>query len=221
MNTIPLTFTQRLKNIFRRLFLSLFILFLIMIGLFLFRAPILQKVGDSLVHEDSFLVADAMFVLGAGTYERAVAASKLFKSGNVEKIVGTGEMVSPLLAAVGCKSMDDATLTKTALVALGIDSTKIETLSKGTSTYEEAEAILQYAEQQELKQIVILTSMHHTQRVRLVFKKLFAYSSTQVIIRGAYPINYQLTNWWEYEEGLIFVANEYLKLMYYKLKRKI
>lgn len=221
MNTTPLTLTQRLKSIFRRVFLFSFVIFLIMIGLFVFRAPILQGIGDNLVHEDTFLTADAMFVLGAGTYERAVAASKLFKSGNISKIVGTGEMSNPLLMAANCKLMDDATLTKTALISMGVDSTKIEVLSKGTSTYEEAQAILQYAEQKQLKNIVILTSMHHTQRVRLVFKKIFANSSTQVFIRGAYPINYQLTGWWNYEEGLIFVANEYLKLAYYKLKGKI
>lgn len=198
------------------IFIGIFCLFLGVI--FLFRVPILRGIGNYLICEDEPPQVEVMFVLGACTFERATAAVAEYRKGNIKEVVPTGEIVSQTLLALGLDSIKDAHLSRIALIKGGMDSTVIHPLTEGTSTLEEAQAALKYCNEKKYSKIIVLTSKHHTRRAKKIFDAVFKDSNVLVYFRGSKPMDYDTDNWWKQESGLIFVNNEYLKLIYYKWK---
>jgi hypothetical protein len=54
--------------------------------------------------------------------------------------------------------------------------------------------------------------------VRRHFEDRFRRAGIQLILTGAQDTGYHPGNWWQREDGLIFVNNEIIKLLYYFLK---
>lgn len=191
--------------------------FVVLLTVYLLRYPILRGFGNFLIKEDPINQVDATFVLSGGVYERNKEAVNIYSSGNTPLIITTGGMESQVLKAAGMR-MTDAELGRRALVDLGVPDSVIRTIKRGTSTFEESEEILGYSKSSGYNRIIVVSSMFHTRRVKWVFKKKFKDSGIDVLVKGATPENYDIQEWWEYEEALIFVNNEYVKLLYYLLK---
>lgn len=190
---------------------------LLILTLYILRGPILRGIGNFLVVEDEINQVDAAFVLSGGSYERAKEAAKIYKSGQTSLLITTGEMESKVLKIVGM-SMTDAMLSRRALIELGVPDSLIITLERGSSTFEESEEILGYAKQSGYQRIAIVSSDFHTRRVGWVFRRKFKKAGIDVLIAGAPPEDYAISEWWEHEAGMIFVNNEYVKLLYYMWK---
>lgn len=199
---------------FKKLLVFFGILLLVLVLGYLLRAPILRGVGNFLVSEDEINRVDAIFMLSGGPSERAQEAAAIYKRGHTPIVITTGSGERDALKIMGI-SMTDAELGKNALVQLGVPDSLVRTLKQGTSTFEEAEQILGYAQQVGYTRIGIVTSKFHTRRTRWTFRKRFQGSGIDVFTVGAPPETYNLSRWWEYEESLIFVNNEYVKLLYY------
>lgn len=177
--------------------------------------------GDFLIDEDPMLRANAIVVLAGAPFERCAEAARLYKQDVAGKIITTGEYANSSAALMNKAVLDDAHLGRIGLMNMGIDSTKIMAIAQGTSTYEEARVMLAYAKQENYKRIVVVTTLHHSHRVHSVFAKKFKNSGIEVIVRGCPPLNYKPEKWWEYEEGMMFVVNEYIKWVYYIFKGRI
>lgn len=209
-----------LLNYFRMLrklliFLTILILF---IGLlFIFRFPILQSAGDYLIEEDSLQKADAIFVLSGDPYDRGGQAKILFEKGYAPVIVATGENISHNLKALGI-GYAESDLTKHFLVNNGIDSTVVIVVRKGTSTLQEAKVIIDYAKENFLDKVIVVSSSFHTKRIHKYFHPLFKKENIELIVQGAPSSVYEEKEWWTKEDGLIMVNNEYVKLIYYLIK---
>lgn len=186
----------------------------ILLMLFIFRAPILRGVGNWLIEEDELQQADVMVELGGNPYERSFKVAEIFKKGYAPRIITTGSNQSVALQALDIH-ITEAENAKRGLVQLGIPDTVIDTLNKGTSTLEEAEALLQYAKEKKYKKMILVTSMFHTGRVHKYFNRIFKGSGVELIVRGAKPLKYDISTWWHSEEGLLMVNNEYVKSFYY------
>ena len=184
---------------------------------FLFRHNILLGIADLLIKEDNPAKVDAIFVLAGAPDERAPKAAELFHQGYAQTIVATGERIHPLLEVLDTV-LTEAQLTGQALLNEGVDSSAIKLIERGTSTYEESELILGYAEHNNFKRIILVSSKFHTSRMQRVFRKKFEDQGITLLIIGAEPRRYEISNWWNNEEALIFVNNEYLKHLYYLWK---
>jgi uncharacterized SAM-binding protein YcdF (DUF218 family) len=88
----------------------------------------------------------------------------------------------------------------------------------GTSTWEEAELVAGYCEREGYKVVLVVTSQFHTRRTRQVFRQALRAVGVDVTVIGAPPSEYSTDAWWESEKGLLFVYDEYIKLIYYWLK---
>jgi uncharacterized SAM-binding protein YcdF (DUF218 family) len=190
------------------------IYFILILILFLFRAPILRGIGFWLVNEDQLEKADAIVVLGGNAFERAPLAKKIYTSNYSKKIYCTGSYVSPQLKSLGL-NVTEAQNTSAYLLKLGIPDSTIKVINDATSTLEEAHVLRKIATRHKFKKLIVVTSMFHTGRVSKYFKRIFDGSGTKLIIRGAYPLKYSINKWWYSEEGLLFVNNEYVKSFYY------
>lgn len=205
-----------MKKFFRRLTRFLIVSILLIGILYLTRIPILRGIGNFLIREDTSQKVEAAFILSGSVIERSKEALKVYRMDS-PLLICTGESISPDLEAFGY-IRTDAELTRDALLRQGVDSLDIKILKQGTSTWEESEEILGYAFAQGYKRIMVISSKFHTRRIASVFKKKFREKEIEVVVRGADPINYDTNSWWQEEEGMIFVTNEYLKLLYYAWK---
>ena len=115
-------------------------------------------------------------------------------------------------------SISTSELTQQFAIAGGVDKKDTELLVKGTSTYEEFEAIREYCKSKQMNHVMVVSSNYHTRRIRNVFKKAMAKKGIDVVIRGAKKDGFHPESWWTNENGLISVNNEYVKLLYYAIK---
>ncbi|MBL4652780.1 MAG: YdcF family protein [Flavobacteriales bacterium] len=178
----------------------------------------MKGVGNYLISEDELQKSDVIFVLGGNSFERGNEAAKLFDDGFAPKIICLGGNITPVFKAIG-KDYAESEIARINIIKNGnINKNHVELLKIGTSTKEESVAIANYCSEKKLERVIIVSSKFHTRRVRGVFEPLFEDLTTQLIIHGTPSLNYDEAEWWKYEQGLLMVNNEYIKLLYYWIK---
>lgn len=193
------------------IFLSVFIL------LFLLRNPILRGTGNWLTADDPMQKTEACFVLGGNSYERGIAAHVIYQSFSDQHFVATGGNYPTQILCLDT-SMYEAELTRHMMLKMGVPTQQVETLTSSHSTMEESEEILDYCVLNNLHEVTVISSLFHLRRVRWVFEEKFEDAGIKVHFYGAANNEYNSSNWWKNEEGLIMANNEIVKLFYYALK---
>ena len=190
----------------------------------------MSGMGHFLMAETEIEKADAIFVLGGNINDRPVLAAKLYNEGYSDKIIPLGanfDFVQEVIIGCNpdCTTYDCNPCKPDALVMqevleekLNIPFEAIIPLPEGTSTKEESDAILEFSKQNDYKTIIVVSDLFHLKRISYVFIDKFEKEGIKVILQGAKNSHYNEEKWWQYEQGLIMVNNEYIKLMYYWLK---
>lgn len=205
----------------KRYGIPLAILFALTLGLWLARFKILQAAGDFLIVQDKLTRADAIVVLGGPDESRPQMAAKLYFRGYAPKIIATaGDSLPDYMIMFG----KDLTASKLNYLWLtkrrNVPEEDVIIINQGTSTYEEALLIADYAKKEKLKKIIVVTSSYHTRRARWVFRKVLGPEGVEVLICPATHRSY-VKEWWRNERFMIEVNNEYMKLIYYLLKGRL
>ena len=192
---------------------------LLVICLYAFRAPILTGVGDYLIVSDRLQPADVIFVLNSEVNVRPFYATDLYQQGLAPFIAIARSENSPVVK-LGLVP-NDTDIDVRVMEKLGVPASKIVILpfpGGVTSTFDEADALRQYIETKGIQRVIVVTSAFHTRRARWILDRQLA--GLPVILEMApapYP-NFDQTTWWQDENGLITVNNEYVKLVYYLFK---
>jgi uncharacterized SAM-binding protein YcdF (DUF218 family) len=212
---------KRIKEVLKKFFhkwrlIRYAIYFVVLLTLFLCRAPILRGLGNWLINEDKLEKADVIVLLGGNSFERAPEVKRIFEMNYAKEIVCTGSAVSHQLQSLGM-NITEAQNSKKYLVKIGVPDSCIMAFNQGTSTIEEARELKKMFMKKGYKKVILVSSKFHTARVHKYFNKEFEGSGIKLIVRGAMPLNYKLETWWHSEEGLLFVNNEYVKSFYYWL----
>ena len=143
--------------------------------------------------------ADALVVLGGGSYERPIRAAKLFRSGAAPRVMVSG-------------AGDDET-NKRLLVSNGVPSPAIELEGKSRSTKENAQFSIPLLRALGAKHVVIVTSWYHSRRALHAFRHYAP--DIQFYSRPSY-YGYPSSQW--SREGISrHIRAEYLKLPGYWL----
>jgi uncharacterized SAM-binding protein YcdF (DUF218 family) len=100
--------------------------------------------------------ADALVVLGGGSYERPIRAAELFRSGAAPRVMVSG-------------AGDDET-NKRLLVSNGVPSAAIEFEGKSRSTRENAQFSIPLLRALGAKRVIIVTSWYHSRRALHAFQ---------------------------------------------------
>ena len=196
---------------------TLLILVSLAVAIFCFRHDILVEAGSFLITESPLEKTDAIVILGGKSYDRGIHGASLFHDQWASKVICTGGNTPTALKAIGI-DMKECDVTRFILGTKGVDLSEVASLNSATSTFEEAEEIKFYTENNNITSLIIVSSEFHLRRVRMVFKKVFKDSNVKLFFSGAPSSNYTASEWWKSEEGLIMVNNEYVKLMYYVMK---
>lgn len=198
----------------RKIFILLLPLVFTCATIYIFRAPVLRSFATFLIREDSLQKADAIFILSGGAYDRGNEAAKLFDAGWAPQIICTGGNEIPMLCVFDIDTLE-SDMARCNLLQLGIPDSIIVMVRMGTSTKEEFKIIKKFCAEHRYKRIIIVTSKLHTNRVDNVFRKPLHDADIELIIRGAPSSRFNELEWWQSEEGLIAVNNEWLKTFYY------
>ncbi|WKZ66989.1 MAG: YdcF family protein [Flavobacteriales bacterium] len=180
------------------------------------RTTLLRATGHFLVREDALVPADAIYVLGGSPEDRSMEAMRLQREGWAPRIICTGETVNELLLLHGI-ARSEAALGRDVARREGFPMDRIELVERGTSTFEEALAVLGHAHGRGYDTVMVVTTDFHTRRVGQVFRKRLEPAGITVVVRAARSTRYDAERWWASEDGLIMVNNEIMKLGWYAL----
>ncbi|MBP8822342.1 MAG: YdcF family protein [Flavobacteriales bacterium] len=179
--------------------------------------PLLRAIGNFLITEDPPNRVDAVFVLGGSVYDRGMEAARIHQQGLSPRFIFTGAPVPTALKALGIDSTE-AECTRNTAVMAGIPLAHTTALNKGTSTFEEAVALLDHARSHGLDTVMVISNRFHLRRIGMVFRPRFEQAGITVLLHGAPSPDINEAFWWASEEGLVMLNNEYLKLGYYWLR---
>jgi len=171
--------------------------------------------GKFLDHSQQPSHADAIVVLlGASTPERVLDAFTLYQNGGGKKIVfGSGFLDQDFetRAPEGFLWPKPSTHYLLGFESLGLAESDIEVVdtSDAFDTSSELEAIGEYARSQGWKEINLVTSITHTKRVSLIWKRLNP-DIVGLTIASPAP-GYE--NWWKYGKWRRRVGYEYAAMV--------
>jgi len=190
-------------------------------GLFLaawfFRAPLLTGFAKAWIVDDVPAKSDVIVILGGGVEYRPFTAARLYREGFAPKVLIMDVSLSPTEEA-GLKP-SERDLTRRILAHEGVPDTAVEAVGRSVkNTFDESVAVRDWAATNGTTRLLIVTELFHTRRVRWLFHKRFKGTPVEIRVVAAAPYKYQVTNWWQHEEGLINFQNEWIKLPYYWLK---
>jgi len=201
----------------RSLAFVLFCIMLVAVGI-VFKTQILQSFSNFLIKQDAPEKADLMVVLSGSAFDRGNEGARLYKEGYARHIICPGGNLEELFLILG-DTVYESDLCKKNIIRNGVADSLVTVLHYGTSTREEADTILGYCKQHQIKKIIVVTTLFHTRRAGSVYKKRFAAEGITVLMRGAHASEYDEDLWWQSEYGLIGLNNEYMKTLYYLIKR--
>jgi uncharacterized SAM-binding protein YcdF (DUF218 family) len=184
------------------------------------RAPLLTGLANYLISTDTPLEkADMIFVLNGDYETRPFYSSELYKQG-LAPIVAIAQTESSPAERLGL--VDNQTdIAVEVMILRGVPEDKLLVLNTSgsvTSTFDEASTLRQYVEANNIHSVIMVTSAFHTRRSRWIFERELAGVQVRLQVAGAPYPNYDAGNWWQHEDGLINLNNEYIKLVFYLIK---
>jgi uncharacterized SAM-binding protein YcdF (DUF218 family) len=210
---------HRLTRVLRALLWICVALIVVAALVYALRRPLLTALASFLVVDQELQPADLIFLLNGEEETRPFYAAELYERGLAPRIAIARAENSPAVQAGVFPNATDVTLG--ILRQRGMPERDIAVLivpGGVTSTRDEAAALRQYVDERDIQRIILVTSAFHTRRSRWIFRKELAGSPVMLQVAAAPHWGFDTQSWWTDERGLIALANEYIKLIYYWLK---
>ncbi|HUL14591.1 MAG TPA: YdcF family protein [Terriglobales bacterium] len=171
-------------------FIALLFLFLLCVGLYLVRRPLLQMIGEAWIVEDPLRKSDAIIVLGDDFYaDRSTLAAQLYRQGLAPVVVASGEQVRPGASIAELMAHD--------LFERGIPKDKIVQFPQSAdSTAGEARALERFASEKKWRSVILVTSNYDSRRARYIFRRVFP-AKVSVGVAGAQDAQFDPAHWYE------------------------
>jgi hypothetical protein len=161
--------------------------------------------------------ADALYVFAGDVPDRPRCAAELYAKGVAPRVVFGGSRIAPELAAVE-RPMTDAAVNATIAMQAGLPIEAAVVLPEGTSTWEDAGVLRRWAEREDVRSMVAVTSPLHSRRARMTLDLVERASGVEVaVVTCSEPLS-PGSLWWLDERPLVQVANETLKLGLYLVR---
>jgi uncharacterized SAM-binding protein YcdF (DUF218 family) len=178
-------------------------------------APVLRAIGSWLLVEGQPERADAIVVLAGGTPRREATAATLWKEGWAPQIIISKAYERPdirELIALGVRRLDQQNEAKKVLEAYGVPADRITAIPDVSRTTEpELAMVRDLARREGYRRLILVTSPHHTRRVRMIWAKQAEGGPEGVVVpaRERFPFD----DWWRRRRAAESVLHEYLGLL--------
>ncbi len=206
-------------SIWKWIFFGIFILYFVITA---YRIPLLIQLGEYLIVEHKPRKADLIVCLGGPGVRNSLAAVDVYQKGLAPYIFKAKELKPDGLDYLKRKVENYPTkFDLFTMVAEGFGVPAEAIISPGKrvgSTIEEANLVRTLVLDKGYRSLIIVTSLLHSRRAYLTFRRVFKDSEVQLI---SLPSHYQQFNpkdWWKNREYTKELIIEYQKLIYYKLK---
>ena len=209
-------------SIWKWIFFIIFILYFVFTA---YRIPLLVKLGQYLIVEHESQKADLIVCLGGAGVGNSLAVVDVYQKGLAPYIFKAKELKPDGLDYLKRRVENYPTqfdLFTMVTEGFGIPAEAILSPDMRVgSTIEEANLVRAFVLDKGYKSIIVVTSLIHSRRAYLTFRRVFKDSEVKLI---SLPSHYQQFNpkdWWKnrtYAKELII---EYQKLIYYKFKYRI
>ena len=153
--------------------------------------------------QDPLEKSDAIIVLSDDNFyaDRAAHAADLYRHGWAPVVVASGRKLRPYAGVAELMQHD--------LVERGVPKDKILTVSHSAeNTREEAQILLQQANEHRWHSVIIVTSNYHTRRARYIFVRVFP-QQIGVTVSGANDGAFDPDHWWQSRLGLKEMTREW------------
>jgi len=205
-------------SIWKWLFFLLFIVYFVLSS---YRIPLLVKLGEYLIVEHEAKESDVIVCLAGDTVERGLAAVDAYKKGLAPYIFRARGLNPDGLDYLEERVRDYPTgfdLFTVITDGFGIpEKVILSTEDRVDSTIDEARVVRKFMLDKGFKSVIVITSLTHSRRAFLTFKKVFKDDDIRIISLPSHYQRFNTKDWWtkrKYTRKLIF---EYQKLIYYKI----
>jgi uncharacterized SAM-binding protein YcdF (DUF218 family) len=167
---------------------------------------------------------DAIVVLsGSAVYnERTQRAAEYYQQGLANRILLTDDKLRGEWSSAEQRNPFFYERARNNLLFLGVPADRIEVIPQPvTNTYDEAEALREYAVAHGLRSLLVVTSAYHSRRALWTLERVFAGTGIEISlqsIESGEQTPPPLT-WWLHLRGWRMVVGEYVKNVYYRLAR--
>ncbi len=184
--------------------------------LYLLHRPLLAAVGNVLVTEDAPQQSDVIVVLMGGVPDRIVQGVELYQEGLADNMVmvrshdlNNYELAETL--ALNIPGMVD--INRDIAMQLGVPQERIIVLpERADSTRDEALAVQDYLQENDLDSLLLVTSRYHSTRAKKTFEQVLGSNYRVSSMPSPYD-PFDPDSWWTERRQLRDVFLEYQKLL--------
>jgi uncharacterized SAM-binding protein YcdF (DUF218 family) len=184
-------------------------------------AAFLPFAGRYLEVNEPLQRADAIFVMAGGPVERWREGVDLHRENWAPRIIlspGQTSDAEKELRASGIRYPSEIELTLDAMTQMGVPISVVVVLpGEFDNTAQEAAAMRALLEREGWKTVIVVTSVYHSRRVQLAFRRELRGTPMKAIVRTTRYDSSQPRRWWTRRADIRFVAAELPKLLLYRL----
>ena len=171
-------------------------------------------IGRWLVVEDPLANADAIVILSGHLPDRALEAARLYGAGYAGQVwISQGLSPAEELKTMKISYLGEDFYNEKILLAQGVPVDAIRILERPSANTEmEVGEIHEFLSQNNLSNVIVVTSKAHTRRVRAVWNKLVG-PEQRAIVRFAEDDPYDGAHWWRHTRDGLDVVRESLGLL--------
>lgn len=186
--------------------------------LFLFHSQALTLYARWFSVSDARPGADAIICLSGDRETRTPECLRLWKNGYAKRLFVTEE--KPKNKEFNQLELSHLQFARAVTKRMELDAVweLLPSLTGGaTSTFDEAEDALAFAQQEGWGRMILVTDEFHTRRSLLAFKKVFEGSGIEVQAAGAPNEVFAVDDWWKSDRGILAYLGETVKYPVYLL----
>jgi uncharacterized SAM-binding protein YcdF (DUF218 family) len=184
-------------------------------------AAFLPFAGRYLAVNEPLERGDAIFVLAGARVERWLEGVDLHHENWAPRIVlspGREEPAEEQLRSRGVRLPAEIELVRNAMIELKVPPDVVMALPEAVdNTAQEAIAIRAMIEREGWKTLIVVTSVYHSRRTQVAFRREFRHSPVKIIVRAARYDPATPRRWWTRRDDIRQVASELQKLLVYRL----
>lgn len=203
---------------YRKTVWALIAIVVALLGIFLFREPILTLYAHLFTLQNAEKEADAIICLSGNRQTRNPECLRLWNQGYAKRLFVTEE--KPKNKEFNPLELSHLEFANevSKLMKLEAKWELLPSLTGGaTSTFDEAEDALDYGKRADWKRIIIVTDEFHTRRAHLAFSKVLKGSGIEIQVAGAPNEVFAIDDWWESDRGILAYLGETIKFPVYWL----
>lgn len=179
------------------------------------REPLLRALAAWWIVSDPVEPADAVAVFGGGLQSRPFAAAAYYTQGLVKRVVISG-VAESRAERIGAE-IPHIAANRAVLLKLGVPESAIGVFGSNlTNTESEAVALHEWALAAGVRSILVPTEIFTARRVRWALRRAFG-QDAEIRVVALDPDDYDRTNWWRHENGVVMFQNEIIKYLFYRI----